>query len=399
VENLGLHFYPLQNAMDFFTDSSGMASAERANCKTAVGRLNFDLTHAFVLRGAEHFEDIKEIYREWNFDIVVADICFTAIPFITGKMKIPVVTVGILPLGNTSKDLPPNGLGMTPSYSFLGRLKQAFLRKLAINVLFAKPSRLMHAELNRYGIDAGNEFLFDLLYTHSSVVLQSGCPGFEYRRSDLSPKIHFIGALLPYSRPRKSVNYWYDDRLLQYKKIVLVTQGTVESDINKLLVPALEAFKNKDVLVIATTGGSGTEELRHRFPQNNFIIEDFIHFGAVMPYVNAYITNGGYGGVMLGIQHNLPLVVAGVHEGKNEINARIGYFKLGINLKTETPRPAQIYNAVKEVISNPEYQINVEKLNNEMANYRPALLCEHHIAQLLPGRAERKQPAELAELC
>ena len=42
--------------------------------------------------------------------------------------------------------------------------------------------------------------------------------------------------------------------------VIVVTQGTVETDVNKLLVPALEAFKNSEVLVIATTGGTGTEE-------------------------------------------------------------------------------------------------------------------------------------------
>ncbi|MER3470210.1 MAG: hypothetical protein C4330_02475 [Chitinophagaceae bacterium] len=61
-----------------------------------------------------------------------------------------------------------------------------------------------------------------------------------------------------------------------------------------------------------------------------------------MPYAQTYITNGGYGGVMLGIQNELPLVVAGIHEGKNEINARIDFFKLGINLQTETPTPVQM---------------------------------------------------------
>ncbi len=58
-----------------------------------------------------------------------------------------------------------------------------------------------------------------------------------------------------------------------------------------------------------------------------------------MPYPDVYITNEGYGGVMLAIENKLPMVLAGVHEGKNEINARIGYFKLGINLRTETPTP------------------------------------------------------------
>jgi hypothetical protein len=38
----------------------------------------------------------------------------------------------------------------------------------------------------------------------------------------------------------------------------------------------------------------------------------------------------------------------GVHEGKNEIAARIGYFKLGINLKTGTPTATQIRKSVEE---------------------------------------------------
>ncbi len=396
VEQMGILFYPLQKASDFFAHPAGPGAAERARCKTAVGKLNFDLTHAFVLRGAEYYEDIRAIHQEFAFEVVVADICFTGIPFITEKMKIPVAAIGVLPLGNTSRDLAPNGLGMTPATSFFGRLKQSLLRKLAKDFLFARPNKIMHAELARYGIDANNEFLFDLLYTKATVVLQSGSPGFEYHRSDLHPKIKFIGALLPYTKPSARERYWYDERLLQYRKIVLVTQGTVETDVNKLIVPLLQAFKNSDVLVIATTGGAGTEALRRRFPQQNLIIEDFIPFGAVMPYLNAYVTNGGFGGVMLAVQHNLPMVVAGMHEGKNEINARIGYFKLGINLRTETPKPMQLFNAVEEVIANPKYQINVEKLNAELAGYDPALLCEDALAKLLPEK--QKLPAVEREL-
>jgi UDP:flavonoid glycosyltransferase YjiC (YdhE family) len=102
-----------------------------------------------------------------------------------------------------------------------------------------------------------------------------------------------------------------------------------------------------------------------------------------MPYAHAYITNGGYGGVMLGIQNKLPLVVAGVHEGKNEICARIGYFKYGINLKTETPSPAQIKRAVNEVMDNNVYKQNINKLSEEFDRYQPNELCERYVAALL----------------
>ncbi len=148
-------------------------------------------------------------------------------------------------------------------------------------------------------------------------------------------------------------------------------------------MPTLEAFKDTDTLVIATTGGSGTLELKKRFPYRNLIIEDFIPFADIMPYADVYITNGGYGGVMLGIENNLPLVVAGVHEGKNEINARVGYFRLGINLKTETPKPDRIKKAVEKIISDKRYKETVAKLAASFRNYNPEELTARYVVEAL----------------
>jgi UDP:flavonoid glycosyltransferase YjiC (YdhE family) len=102
-----------------------------------------------------------------------------------------------------------------------------------------------------------------------------------------------------------------------------------------------------------------------------------------MPYANVYLTNGGYGGVMLAIENRLPMVVAGVHEGKNEINARIGYFNLGINLKTETPKPEQLKKAVEEVLSDETYKTNVVRLSKEFREYDPYELCAEYVDELL----------------
>jgi UDP:flavonoid glycosyltransferase YjiC (YdhE family) len=135
--------------------------------------------------------------------------------------------------------------------------------------------------------------------------------------------------------------------------------------------------------VIATTGGSKTQELKKRYSHRNIIIEDFIPFADVMPYADAYITNGGYGGVMLGIENELPLVVAGIHEGKNEINARIGYFELGINLGTEKPKPTQMKKAIEQVISDTKYKENVMRLAKEFSTYNPSELTAQYAAEVL----------------
>jgi UDP:flavonoid glycosyltransferase YjiC (YdhE family) len=80
-----------------------------------------------------------------------------------------------------------------------------------------------------------------------------------------------------------------------------------------------------------------------------------------------------------GIQNQLPMVVAGIHEGKNEICTRVGYFKLGINLKTETPTPALIREAVDKVSRNWEYASNVKELAEEFSQYDPAFLIKKYV--------------------
>ena len=136
-------------------------------------------------------------------------------------------------------------------------------------------------------------------------------------------------------------------------------------------MPALEALKNKDYLLIIPTLHHYTEKLRKKYKQDNLIIEDFIDFDFIMPRTDLYITNGGYGGTLLAIDHALPMVAAGINEGKNEICARIGYFKLGINLNTEKPSSEKLKKAVNEVFSNAAYKQNVEKLRDEFKAYVP----------------------------
>lgn len=383
VKRLNIPFYGLKRALDFTaTPNIEEAFPERKKHKGQLAKLRFDLINVFILRSTEYYEDIQEIYKEFPFQVMICDIAFGAIPFVKEKMNIPVMAVGVAPLPETSKDLPPYGMGLTPSDSWFGRRRQDLLRLLSDKMIFAKPTRIMGQILRSYGIDPGKANIFDILIQKSTVVLQSGTPGFEYERSDMSSHIHFAGAMLPY-RKQGDGSKWFNDKLRQYDRVILVTQGTVEKDVNKLLIPALEAFKSSDCLLVVTTGGSQTKELQARYPQDNIIIEDFIPFDDIMPYSDVYISNGGYGGVLLSIQNNVPMVVAGIHEGKCEINARVGYFKFGINLRTETPSVLQLKKAVEEVLNDRTYAANVKRLQQEFKRYNPNEICTRHLSYLL----------------
>jgi UDP:flavonoid glycosyltransferase YjiC (YdhE family) len=151
----------------------------------------------------------------------------------------------------------------------------------------------------------------------------------------------------------------------------------------------LEAFADSDYLVVATTGGSGTADLRARYPYENIIIEDFIPFGDVMPYADVYITNGGFGGVLLAIQNELPLVVAGVHEGKNEINARIGYFGLGVDMKTELPSVKTLRHSVEQVLHDKTYKQRVQALAAEFRQYDTYKLCAGYVFEMVVNNKKK----------
>jgi MGT family glycosyltransferase len=382
IRKLQIPHYPFVKALDVRGDNVDELLPERANRKSMIAKLNFDIINFFIARSTEYFADIKDIYKEFRFDLMISDCCFTAVPFVKEKLKVPVIAMGVIPLTETSKDLPPAGLGLTPSHSILGRVMDAALRWVADKILFAKSTKALKVLAETHSLQYNNENIFDYIVKNATMLLQSGTPGFEYFRSDIGSNVRFVGPLLPYSSPTNEAP-WFDERLNKYDKIILVTQGTVEKNIEKILVPALEAFKGSDVLVLATTGGSSTNELRERYPQQNIIIEDHIPFADVMPYCDAFVSNGGYGGVLLAIENELPCVVAGIHEGKSEICARVGYFELGINLRTETPKPHQIKKSVQEIFRNPEYRKNATLLASEFRNYNTNELCASYIENLL----------------
>jgi UDP:flavonoid glycosyltransferase YjiC (YdhE family) len=359
---------------------------QRKQLKSQIAKMKFDLKNYFVLRTPEFFADIKDIHREFPFDLIVTDCCFPASIVVQEKLGVPLVNVGIIPLMETSRDLAPVGLAMLPAKSFWGRCKQDVLRWVAENFLFREAGQVYNGILRNLGVTPAKGIFFNALIRRADLFLQSGTPGFEYSRSDMSPNVRFVGPLLPY-RPAGPIQPLpFAKKLKTYRQVILVTQGTVERDPEKIIVPTLEAFKDTDTLVVATTGGSGTQGLRERFPQANLVIENFIDFNAIMPHAHAYVTNAGFGGVLLGIGHGLPMVAAGEHEGKNEIAARIGYFKLGVNLNTETPTPGQIRAGVAEVLRNPAYRQHVAALAEEFRRYRPQQFCAQYVAQLLAAR-------------
>jgi MGT family glycosyltransferase len=221
--------------------------------------------------------------------------------------------------------------------------------------------------------------------------LQGGTPAFEYPRSDLPPQVHFIGPLLPEPPARFTPPSWWPD-LQAGRPVILVTQGTVATQSEQLIVPTIEALADLDVLVVATTGGKPVESVKLDMLPSNVRIERFIPYHQLLPHVDVMVTNGGYGGVQLALAHGVPLVAAGETEEKPEICARIAWAGVGINLKTKSPGPAQVRMAVNTLLHDPSYRQRAQAVQADFARHNAP--CE--AAALLEQLAATQQSVRAA---
>jgi MGT family glycosyltransferase len=395
LEKLGIPHFPFRRAKEVNQENMNSIYPERVKLKGALKRLKYDIIHLFLCNTSSYFEDLQEIYHtEFAFDCMLCDSAFVALELVKEKLKVPVFCLGIAPIMEESRDVPPYGSGLTPASWLLGKFVMRLFNNLMKRLVMKESTHYYNSIVTKYGLAPVDVSIFDVPTKKATLFLQSGVPGFEYDRSDLSPSVRFIGPLLPYKRTICKA-FAHQHLLSKYEKVLLISQGTADNkQAEKLIIPALEALKDKNYLLIVTTGYHQTAALGKRYPQQNIIIEDFVDFDYILPFVDLFICNGGFGSVMLSLSHGVPILAAGIHEGKNEINARIGYFSLGINLKTEKPTAAQISASVEKMLSSPIYKSNVEKLSQEFSRYDPQELCYRFITEVLGENPELKPPVD-----
>jgi UDP:flavonoid glycosyltransferase YjiC (YdhE family) len=83
--------------------------------------------------------------------------------------------------------------------------------------------------------------------------------------------------------------------------------------------------------------------------------------------VNALVTNGGYGSVNQAMSFGVPLVTAGMTEDKADVNARVAWSGVGVNLATNEPTQEALRAAVRTVLDRPAYRLRASQMADEFA--------------------------------
>ncbi len=380
LRELGIPHFPFERAREVNGENIAETFPERAK-RSGPKLISFDFENVFVANCQAHFRDIEAIRDEFPFDALIADDGLYAIKLVAEKLAVPVYAIGVAPLMFNSRDAPPNFFGLKPARSPIAKLKHRAVDAMLRSTMKQGAARF-NALLAAEGLTPlrSSRDFFDIPAEASTLFFQSGVPGFEFPRSDLPENVRFVGPLLPH-RKASARDFAHPDRLRDGASVIVVSQGTVDNrDPDKLISPALKALAGTEHLVIATTGGRNTTELRERFPADNVLIEDFVDFDLLFDHARLFICNGGYGSILMALAKGVPVLSAGTREGKNDINARIDYFGLGIDLHTERPTPKKIAAGVERILRDRSFVENVARLRAEFEEYEPLELVTRHLA-------------------
>ncbi|HWI30557.1 MAG TPA: glycosyltransferase [Microbacterium sp.] len=399
VEKLGLAVIPYQEAIEVTADNLNTLYPERPKLK-GMKALEFDADVFFARPARSQFHDIRDGRERFPFDALLIDGAFYAGYLVAKRLDVPVFVMGSIAAPSLrGKNAITPFFGLRPPRTFVGRI---------VN----RVARAMLVAGTRKGVETFNGFLADEGLPPVTVedyfdctlqpdvarrVFNIGLPELDFPGDYVPPNAEWVGALLPHRPPATAP---LDPRIVERSgRVIVVSQGTVDNhDPRKLMIPAIEAFAGGDRLLVVVTGGVGTEQLRSRYGSDNVLIEHFVDFDLLFPHTELYVTNGGLGGVLLALSHGIPLLVAGTREGKGDINARLAYRGLAVDLRSETPSARAVARGAERVLKDTDMADRVAAVETALSAYDSVGIIERGLLEGLSRAApQRSNPAGITD--
>jgi MGT family glycosyltransferase len=314
---------------------------------------------------AQH-KGLQQVLRDFPADVIIADdMMFGVLPMLLGpRAKRPaIVLCGTSILHWRRADGAPHFVGLPPATTPAQLKEYAAIAEEHDRIIYEPMGRGLNRSFKDLGVGPLSTPPFDSGVELADAYMQLTVPSFEFPR-DLPPSVHFVGAP-PIIPNQVSLPLWAHE-LDGSRKVVLVTQGTMANHNFGLLIgPTLAALANEpDLLVVATAGGRPIDAIPGPIPGNARLAQ-YLPFEWILPKVNVFVTNGGYGSVNQAMSFGIPLVTAGLTEDKADVNARVAWSGAGIDLATNEPTLQALREAVRTVLDKPNYPARASLMADE----------------------------------
>jgi UDP:flavonoid glycosyltransferase YjiC (YdhE family) len=358
ITGIGAAFRAFPAGADFDFSDRDALFPEWKQIPPGPERLRFALERVYVDAIQAQNAGLRQVLAEFPAEVIIGDnFLWGVLPMLLGprSKRPPVVLCGTMFLHCNRDDGGPHFVGLPPATTDAQRAKYAAISKEHDRVIYDPVKRHLKACLAGLGVEPLTLDLFHSLVALPEAYLQLTVPSFEFPRRNPPASVHFVGA--PPIIPNQAALPPWAHELDGSRKVVLVTQGTLSNfDFSLLVAPALAALADEpDVLVVVTTGGRPLDAIPRPFP-GNARLATYLPFEWLLPKIDVLVTNGGYGSVNQALSFGVPLVTAGLTEDKADVNARVAWSGVGIDLATNNPTPQALRKAVRAVLENPTYR-------------------------------------------
>jgi MGT family glycosyltransferase len=369
IEAIGAKFYALPPGADLDLRDFASVAPELKTMPPGLDWLRVAMERVFVDAIPAQHKGLQQAIRDFSAEIVIGDdMLFGVLPMLLGprSKRPPIALCGTSFLHWRREDGAPHFVGLPPATTKQQRDDYAAMYREHDRLVYQPVADRLNRSLATLGVGPLSMTLFDSVVELADAYLQLTVPGFEFPR-DIPASVHFVGTppMIPGQAPLPS---WADD-LDGSRKVVLVTQGTLANHNFGLVIgPTLQALANEpDLLVVATAGGRPIDAIPGPIP-GNARLSQYLPFEWILPKVDVLVTNGGYGSVNQAMSFGIPLVTAGLTEDKADVNARVAWSGVGINLASNEPPPQALREAVRTVLDKPDYRRRAALMAGEFAN-------------------------------
>ena len=357
IEGIGAQFQPLPAGADLDLRDILSVVPELKDIAPGLEWLRVAIERLFVDTVPVQHKGLQQVLRDFPAEIVIGDdMFFGVLPMLLGprSKRPPIVLCGISILHWRREDGAPHFLGLPPATTQAQLNEYAAISQEHDGVVNQPLARRLNRSLKDLGVGPLSMTLYDSVVELADAYMQMTVPSFEFPR-DIPPSVHFIGALpiIPNQAPLPAWAHELDGS----RKVVLVTQGTLANhNFGLLIAPTLAALANEpDLLVVVTAGGRPIDAIPGPIP-SNARLASYLPFEWMLPKVDVLVTNGGYGSVNQAMSFGIPLVTAGLTEDKADVNARVAWSGVGIDLATNEPTPQALRDAIRTVLDKPNYR-------------------------------------------
>jgi UDP:flavonoid glycosyltransferase YjiC (YdhE family) len=165
-----------------------------------------------------------------------------------------------------------------------------------------------------------------------------------------------------------------------------------------VVAPNLAALTNEsDMLVAVTAGGPPVEAIPGSIPANARLAA-YLPFEWILSKAAVFVTNGGYGSVNQAMSFGVPLVTAGLTEDKADVNARVGWPGVGIDLATNAATQHAVRNAVRTALDTRSYRRRARRWRASSLPSTPARRSSDSSGKWGAGNTRKPAPAAASRL-